>query len=215
MNGKIIAENLLKIKRGIMGVLNNLEIQELLSIFGYTPEEMKKGQRLLDKVTSLMTIQVEDYSNQYIASSEFSKLWRGVYATYMITLKVIRVAFNGQVEMLQRFNAVGKRNKSLSGWLRDAKILYTNLLNTPEALAVVERFGYTTEKLNKEFEGVTKVEELHSKQLHEKGTAQQMTVDRDKAFDELYKWYRDFRAIARIALHDKPHLLETLGIGIK
>ncbi|MDR1583443.1 MAG: hypothetical protein LBS55_09360, partial [Prevotellaceae bacterium] len=50
---------------------------------------------------------------------------------------------------------------------------------------------------------------FHSKQLSEKGKAQQSTIERDKAFDELCKWFSSFRAIARIALHDKPQLLEA------
>jgi hypothetical protein len=59
---------------------------------------------------------------------------------------------------------------------------------------------------------VNEVENLHSKQLSEKGEAQQSTIERDKAFDELCKWYSSFRAIARIALYEKPQLLEALGI---
>jgi hypothetical protein len=215
MNGKIIAEKLLKIDDAILGVQNNPKIQEMMSLLGYTPEQMKEGKMLLDKVTILMTAQVEGYSNQYLASEGFHKLWESAYGNYMVTLKIIRVAFNGQAELLERFNAVGRRNRSLSGWLRDARILYTNLLNSPSSLDVMTRYGYTVEKLTKEFQGVTEVEQLHSKQLSEKGTAQQSTLDRDKAFDELYKWYSGFRAIARIALYDTPQLLEALGIKIK
>ncbi|MDR0605113.1 MAG: hypothetical protein LBG80_12495 [Bacteroidales bacterium] len=212
MNGKIIANELHKILSSILGVENNPEIQEKLSMFGYTPDRIAEGKVLYENVTHLMTIQVEEYSNQYIATDEFTKFWKRVYGNYMITLKVLRVAFNGQIEMLQRFNATGKRNKSLSGWLRDAIILYSNLLNNTEALNVMSKYGYTSEKLEKEFQEVTEVEQLHSKKLSEKGAAQQSTIERDEAFDTLYKWYRNFRAIARIALHDKPQLLETLGI---
>ncbi|MDR1339638.1 MAG: hypothetical protein LBK58_06265 [Prevotellaceae bacterium] len=212
MNGKIIAAKLLKIKEGISGVENNLEIQEKLNTFGYTHERINEGRMLLDRVTGLMTAQVKEYSEQYSASDEFGKLWKKTYGNYMVTLKVIRVAFTGEMDMLQRFNAIGRRNRSLSGWLRDSKILYTNVLNSPETIEVLARYGYTLEKLNREFQDVSEVERLHSKQLSEMGTAQQSTVERDDAFDSLCKWYSKFRAIARIALFDKPQLLEALGI---
>jgi hemoglobin-like flavoprotein len=212
MNGKIIAEKLLRIKNFILGIEKNPEIQEKLSVYGSVSERLKEGKRLCEKVTNLMTTQVEVYSDQYLATSDFSKFWRHAYGCYMVILKVIRVAFNEQPELLSRFNAIGKRNKSLSGWLRDATILYTNLLNNQEALDVMAQFGYTFEKITKEFQDVTKVEELHSQQLREKGIAQQSTLERDQAFDDLCKWHSKYRAIARIALYDKPQLLEALGI---
>jgi hypothetical protein len=212
MNGKIIATKLHSIENAILGVQNNPEIQEKLNAFGYTPERIGEGKRLLDKVNGLMTTQVEEYSNQFIATDKVGKIWKTAYSNYMIIVKVLRVIFVGQPEMLQRFNATGRRNRSLSGWLRDARILYDNLLNNPEALAVLANFGYSVERLNNERQMVDEVENLHSKQLSEKGGAQQSTVERDKAFDELYKWFSSFRAIARIALYDKPQLIEARGI---
>ncbi|MDR0605365.1 MAG: hypothetical protein LBG80_13780, partial [Bacteroidales bacterium] len=203
---------LLKIRDSIFGVENNTEIREKLNAYGYTSERIAEGKRLLETVTNMMTTQVEEYSDQYLATAEFAKSWKRIYANYMITLKVLRVAFTDQPEMLQRFNATGKRNRSLSGWLRDAIIMYTNILNSQETLDTMAEFGYSFEKLTKEFQAVTEVEQLHTKQLNEKGIAQQTTLDRDEAFDELCKWYSKFRAIARIALYDKPQLLEAMGI---
>jgi hypothetical protein len=212
MNGKFIATKLHSIENGILGVEKNPEIQEKLIPFGYTPERMGEGKGLLNKVTRLMTTQVEERSDQLIATDELVKSRITAYSDYMITLKVVRVAFVGQPELLQRFNATGRRNKSLSGWLRDARIFYTNLLNSPDALAVMVGFGYSAERLEKELQAVNAVEDLHSKRLSEKSGAQQATIERDEAFDELAKWYSSFRAIARIALYDKPQLLEALGI---
>jgi hypothetical protein len=215
MNGKFIATKLHSIENGILGVEKNPEIQEKLIPFGYTPKRMGEGKGLLDRVTRLMTTQVEERSDQLIATGELGKFRISAYADYMVTLKVTRVAFVGQPELLQRFNATGKRNKSLSGWLRDARIFYTNLLNSPDALTVMAGFGYSAEKLEIELQNVNAVEDLHSRQLSEKSGAQQATLERDKAFDELAKWYSSFRAIARIALYDKPQLLEALGIKVK
>jgi hypothetical protein len=212
MNGKVIAVKLHNVENGILGAKNNPEVQERLNVYGYTSERIEKGKQLLDKVIGLTSAQVEEYSDQYIATDELGKHWDSSYSKYMITVKVVRVAFNGQPELLQRFNAIGRRNRSLSGWLRDARILYTNLLNSPEALEGMAKFGYSVEKLNGELAEVNEVENLNSKRLIEKSAAQQSTAERDEAFDTLYKWYSDFRAIARIALYDKPQLLEAMGI---
>lgn len=212
MNGKVIAAKLHQIENCVLGAQNSPEIREKLGVYGYTPERIATGKQLLDRAIGLTSAQVEEYSDQYIATDELGKHWTSAYSKYMIAVKVVRVAFNGQPELLQRFNATGRRNRSLSGWLRDARILYTNLLNSPDALEAMARFGYSAEKLNAELAEVNEVENLHSKRLGEKSAAQQSTLERDEAFDTLYKWYSDFRAIARIALYDKPQLLEALGI---
>jgi hypothetical protein len=123
-----------------------------------------------------------------------------------------RVAFHRETGKLQDFRATGECHRSLSGWLSDARILYINLQQTPGALETMALYGSTTERLQEEQQQVEEIAQLHSKQLEEIGSAQQSTKDRDHAFDDLCDWYSDFRAIARVALYDKPQLLEALGI---
>ncbi len=212
MNGKVIAKKLHTIENGILGAINNPEIKAMMEKYGYTQQRLEEGRSLLDKSLKLMTVHVKRYSDQYIATDTVSKQQESAYASYMVVLKIVRVAFKGNVELLNRFNATGIRSKSLSGWLREARILYTNLLKSQEELAVMEKFGITPERLEKDLKAVNMVEELNSKQLEKIGEAQQSTLARDETFDALFNWYSDFRAIARIALYNKPQLLEVLGI---
>jgi hypothetical protein len=206
-----IAARLHNVEKSISGVRNNLEIQERMDRYGYTSERITEGERLLTDAQKHVALHTEEYSDRYVATGELGQLWPEAYSDYMITLKVVRVAFRKQPGKLHEFNAAGKRNRSLSGWLNDARVLYTNM-QTPEALNVMSAYGYTSERLQKEQQKVEKVAALYGKRLSETGEAQQSTKDRDKAIDDLYDWYTDFRAIARIALYDKPQLLESLGI---
>jgi hypothetical protein len=210
-----LAEKMLKMNEGISGYENSPEIQNELMKFNYDPPRVATGRTLWNNTNDIISYMVNEYGSQYIATSEFNKLKKDVYGNYMVTLKVVRVALVDEPEILRQLNATGARNRSLAGWLKDSKIMYTNILNNPEVIEVLREYGYTPEKLFKESEDVTKVEQLHSLQLKEKGLAQQSTIERDKAFDELCKWYSKFRAIARIALYDKPQLLESLGITVK
>jgi hypothetical protein len=199
-------------ENGISGVQNNPEIQERMSRYGYTPERVAEGQVKLGNVKRLTASHAEEYSEQFVATGKLGKSWANTYGKYMITLKVVRVAFHREPGKLQDFHATGKRHRSLSGWLNDARILYTNLQETPGALETMMQYGYTDKRLQEEQQQVEEVAQLHSLQLEETGAAQQSTQDRDRAFDELCDWYSDFRAIARVALYDKPQLLEGLGI---
>jgi hypothetical protein len=207
-----ISKDLHTIENGILGALNTPEIQLKMALLGYTRERIMEGLNLLEEVKQITSSHIEDYSDQYNATALLREKWSEAYSIYMITLKVVRVAFKGQPSMLSRFRANGKRQKSLSGWLNDARIFYSNLLDTPAAMERMNYFGYTAERLLNEQKGVHEVENLHILRLTEKGEAQQSTIQRDKLFDALCDWYSDFRAIARIALYDTPQLLEALGI---
>jgi hypothetical protein len=215
MSKESIAAKLHSIENGIAGAEKSPEIMEKMSALGYTPVKIGQGRGLLEKARRLTTSQVSGYGDQYAASDEVNKFWSAAYATSMVTVKVVRIAFKGQPDMLVKFRATGKRNRSLSGWLNDTRIMYGNIIETPEALAVMANYGYTFEKITAERDAVEQVADLHSKWLTEKGEAQQGTVERDKAIDELCNWFSDFRAIARIALYDSPQLLEALGITKK
>jgi hypothetical protein len=206
-----IAAKLHNIENGISGARNNPEILERMNKYGYTAERIARGEQLLTVARQSVALHAEEYGDQYAATGELGLMWSDTYADYMITLKVVRVAFRKQPGKLHEFNAAGRRNRSLSGWLNDARVLYANI-QAPEALEVMSAYGYTVERLQREQQKVEEVAVLFGKRLGETGEAQQSTKERDKAIDDLYDWYSDFRAIARIALYDKPQLLEALGI---
>jgi hypothetical protein len=207
-----IATKLHNIENGILGVSNSPEIQSRMIPFGYTPERIDQGFTLLNKAKRLTATQVGNYGDQYSATDKVDKLLADKYANYIVTVKVARVAFKHRPDMLVKFRLTGRRSRSLSGWLNDARIMYTNILETPDALSILAMYGYSSEKLVAELDGVDQVEAMHSIRLGEKGEAQQSTLERDKAIDEICDWYSDFRAIVRIALYDAPQLLEALGI---
>ena len=128
MPRKNTAEKLQTIRSGILGVTNTPEIQRLMAALGYTPERIAEGMRMLEEAEQIVALNVEYYSDQYTSTSELNIKWSEAYSVYMITLKVVRVALKGQVDKLARFKANGERRRSLSGWIEDANVFYTNLL---------------------------------------------------------------------------------------
>lgn len=127
-------------------------------------------------------------------------------------IKISRVALKNELAISQKLGLSGERKSSFSGWLAQAKQFYLNALADSTVLAKLSSFGITQAKLEV---GKTLVEETESKnaiQEKEKGEAQQATLERDNGADQLFEWVADFIVIARIALEDKPQLLEKLGI---
>ena len=127
-------------------------------------------------------------------------------------VKVSRIAFQNDRAAYQKMDLGGKRKVSLSGWLAQAKQFYINALADSEVLTKLAGFGITQAKLEAGKQLVDETEAANAAQKREKGDAQQATQDRDEAIDKLEDRLSDFIAIARIALEDKPQLLEKMGI---
>jgi hypothetical protein len=73
MQGKLIAGKLHEMGNTILGAMNNSEIQKELERYGFPYERILEGKRLWDKTTQLMTKQVNEYGNQYLATDEQEK----------------------------------------------------------------------------------------------------------------------------------------------
>ncbi len=111
-----------------------------------------------------------------------------------------------------KLGLVGQRKKSFSGWSGQVDQFYTNALADTTILPLLQRFGVTQEKLTAAKQLADETKAANAAQQKETGEAQQATLVRDNAIDELSGWLSDFIAISRIALEEQPQLLETLGI---
>jgi hypothetical protein len=212
MNKRLFSSKVHEIGIAIKGALGNSEILNRLEPFGYTAEKITEGKELLDRVNQLTAHQVLEYGNQYGFTDEQEIFFGTTYGKYMVAVKISRIAFKNQPDILSSLKVIGERPRSMSGWLHSARILYTNLLELPNAFETISRYGYTEERIKKELQDVETVEELRLKQLRGRSAAQTATRKRDEAFDELCNWFSDFRAIVRIALYDNPQLLEAIGL---
>jgi hypothetical protein len=105
---RTLAAKLHSIENGISGVQNKPEIQERMSQYGYTPERVAEGQVKLVTGTQLTALNVEEYSEQYIATGKQNRSLTDVYGGYMITLKVVRVAFRRETGKLKDFCAIDR-----------------------------------------------------------------------------------------------------------
>lgn len=72
--------------------------------------------------------------------------------------------------------------------------------------------GVTTTMLNDALQQLHAIETLVATRQQRRSDAKAATSARDKAIIALESWMRDFRAVARIALHSRPQSLETLGM---
>lgn len=209
---RTLAEKLLSAQVAIDNAISDVEIKTLLTDYGYDDVRLAEGKALLDNVNQLQQTHQKEYGDQYEATNALKAIWDSANNEYMRFIKISRVALKNELAISQKLGLSGERKSSFSGWLAQAKQFYLNAIDDPTVIAKLSVFGITQIKLEA---GKALVEETETKnaiQEKEKGEAQQATLERDKGADQLFEWVADFIVIARIALEDKPQLLEKLGI---
>lgn len=207
-----IEARLLNAQVAISNAESDVEVQSYLAEFGYNAERLAEGRALYDRAQQLHQKQVKEYGDQFAASDALKSAWHEARTQYMRFVKVARVALKSERSAYQKLDLTGERKRSLSGWLAQARQFYTNALSSPDILAKLGEFGVTQQKLEAGKKLVDDTEAANAAQEKEKGEAQQATQERDAGFEDMDDWFSDFLAIARIALEEKPQLLEKLGI---
>lgn len=199
----------------INNALTDEIIKQSLAAYGYTDETLLAGKKLYENVTALQNIRLREYGEQIAATSELNESKEKAKQQYMKTLKIARVALKESAKASKAIMLHGIRKRNFSGWLEQAQAFYANLICDDEFISILSAYGYTQEKLEQEFAFINKVIAKHLIQKKETGEAQEATVIRDKALDDLANWISDFKVVARVALAENPQQLEKLGIIIK
>ncbi len=188
------------------------EIAQPLALFGYDADRIAEGQALYETANDLHQKQGREYGDQFAATDTLQKKLEEAKATYMRHVKIARIALKNERGIMQTLDLEGRRKFTLAGFISQARQFYTNALGDNTVIEKMLKFGIASEQLEAGKALVDATEAAKAAREKERGEAQQATVDRDEAMEALAEWLSDFFAIARIALEDKPQLLEKLGI---
>lgn len=210
---KSIAQRLLEAETAINNSLNNPDILNAVTPFGYDQARLETAQALYQEARDLTEQQQREYGEQYEATAVVQRAWDEAAAAYSAALKIARIAFRGNETARNALGLSGTRKQSLSGWLDQARRFYNNLLRDPAFVAAMSTYSYNQAKLEAESALVQAVAEAGELQDKERGEAQEATKARDAKLDELDQWLADYKAIAEVALADSPQRLEQLGFG--
>ncbi|MBU0473814.1 MAG: hypothetical protein KKF62_06580 [Bacteroidetes bacterium] len=210
-----LADKLLSAQVTIDNAIADVEIKALLADYGYDDVRLAAGKTLLDTTNQMHQVQQKEYGDQFEATNALNSVWASAKNEYMRFIKISRIALRDEFAISQKLALNSRRKESLSGWISQAKQFYLNALSDSTVLAKLAAYGITQEKLEAGKALLEETEVKNASQEKEKGEAQQATKERDNAADDLFEWLADFTVIARIALEEKPQLLEKLGIFVE
>ena len=213
MMPRTIASKIRRAELLLDGTDNSPEIIVLVEPFGYTATKRAEGRALLTAAQTQLGLTQQGRAAQRQSTEAFQEIERVARRAYANLAATGRALFLPGSSERKALGLEGVTPRSLASFLRAADALFDGATNGPvsvrEALA---DHSYKAAKLASEGAKIAALKAADSAQEGAKGTAQELTPQQNEALTTLDKWAATYLKFARIALQDRPQLLEKLDI---
>lgn len=199
--------------------LNNVTLQpEIASVmleYGYSAETISAGINLLTTARAAFDNNKRE-DNETLSSrivfdtskAELSEKYRG-------HRKRAKVIFKNNPIQMSVLGINGSMPEAYLAWIETIKKFYSVALGDETIKQTLLSIKVTDESLNEAQALIPIVEQQRANWLREVGESQDATKMKDQAIADVALWMRNFYDIAKIALEDRPQLLESLGLVIR
>jgi hypothetical protein len=195
--------------------LNNVEIQPEIATtmaeFGYDATVVAEGKTLLTETRQSFDFNTSEDDETLEAYSIYSGLKANLEESYKMHRKKAKIIFRNDVKTMEKLAITGIMPKAYVKWLEVVKKFYAVATKDAEIQAKLIRLKITPDDLTAANTLIGNLESARAEYLREKGESQDATMAKDAAFAKMDDWMSEFYAVAKIALDDKPQLLESLG----
>lgn len=181
-----------------------------LSTFGYGLKEMERGRQLLENLRQIDQEQEAARRRRIQLNGEKSDLQRSLQKRYMRFIKLGRIVFDNDNMAKKALGLEGPRAKQFDDWYRQVYLFCKNLIAEEKWMKALAGFGVKKTDISHILEDLEKLEELNTRFEHAKELSKEMTKKKRHQLVALQDWLSDYLKIARLALEEKPHLLEKL-----
>ncbi len=199
-------------KLALANARKNPETMVLLKGFNYGYGTLDKGDESCDDAWVSSKKQKAEYGGKRFATKIVKKRRDLALSAFKQTFKLIKLTFRNDAEAFATLGLNQSRKPSLAGWIPQALHVYEATIENDSFVEKMGRFGYDRAKLEAELKLVKDLQAAIADREIEASQAKQATAERNAKVDEMDQWMIDFKAVAKIALKNKPHLLEELNL---
>ncbi|GIM55247.1 hypothetical protein [Capnocytophaga cynodegmi] len=187
------------------------DLKTELAEYGYDDAKIAEGKALYDEARKTFDANIKETREETSASLAFQEKYQNVQKKYSTHRKKARIVFEDNEEALRQLKLKGSAARAIATAMEEMRAFYLLLDTTPNLLTSLKQLKINEEDVKNQLQELPEVEKAYATYLQEKGESQQATRDKNKAFETLDKWVSKFHKVAKIALEDRPQLLEALG----
>jgi hypothetical protein len=211
---RTVARQIERARLMIDGTLNNPDVQDAVTSFGYPAARILEGKALLDTVQAKRNAAESRRTVKKGATGEVTAATNQAYQAMTPLVGIARAVLqDNQIALGALGLDLGPLPRSRAGLL-DRGRRFLNALASDTALAEqLAGFGLTASKRVSLQDALTALEQAQSAQAGAKGAAEDAAPAVQEALESLNAWVMQYRKLARIALKEQPQLIEKLGVA--
>lgn len=194
---------------------NQSDIATALADLGYGSAKIDEGKALLATTRGAYYRNKTEDDETLVAYADFATKREELEGIYSLHRKKAKVVFRKDAITAEKLAVTGTLPKAYVRWIETVKKFYTTAAADPAIQAKLATLSITAEDITAVNTKVTVLDAARAEYLKENGESQDATKTKDAAFAAMDDWMSEFYAVARIALEDKPQLLEALGKVIR
>jgi hypothetical protein len=212
MKNHSIASQTKQFETAINNALKNATIKAAVQPFGYTVARLNAGKSLLNAAIAAIDEATALAGEKQFATANVKDAFKTARGAYQDLAKVARAIFQDQPAHLAALSLDKPMPRTMDAFALSAHTLFNSGEYTDLIRDALEENGYDSTKLSPEGAKIAAFKDAREAQSTCIGNAQNAKSEQRKALKALREWSMAFRKIARVALQDKPELLEVLGI---
>lgn len=186
-----------------------------LAEYGYDATAITQGESLYNTLLAKYSTNKTETAEETTAYANFNSHFEALVAVYATDRKKAKIVFKNQPDVLKNLELVGNAPVRNASVLNSISIFYNALQNNAAWLTALNRLKITEAHVTDQLAKLATTQSAYATYVQEKGESQQATQDKNKAFDDVIKWVNEFYAVAKIALEDKPQLLESVSKWVR
>jgi len=207
-----LANKINQYRTSLTSAQGNAELVTLLQPRGYDGEALAAGLSLCDAAQAAFNARQDAQAAQKQAAKAAGAADEAARAGFNDFRKIARAVFKDNASAQGNLGVTGRVPDDQEKFLTLASAVYTSALSHSTYMTALARRGYDQAAIEAEQARLDAVTQTNSAHETAKAAAVRATSDRDAAAKALDDWWAEFRAVAQVALKDRPDFLGLLGL---
>lgn len=199
--------------------LTNVErqpkIAALMAEYGYDSTKIAEGKTLLDTTRQSFDFNKHEDQETTEIRAAFDTKVEVLSSIYSSHRKKAKIIFRNDDTILKNLVLTGMIPRPYIRWVETMKTFYAGIHADADLLAKLTPLRITEADIVAALTSIVEMEKARADYLIEVGESQDATKLKDAAFGQIDDWMSDFFAVAKIAMEDRPQLLEALGLFVR